>query len=394
MDLLATRSLSEGVSAESADANFHWGDWRWQQRNALTRLDDLLRSFSGVFNADLAARVRSQLLERKLGITPYTLSLIRVDEAGLPLSDDPIWRQLVPDWEPDEQGSVLAYDGESENWELPEEMVTPICQHKYDNRVILRMANVCHAYCQFCYEALRTLEKHTEKGHLRPQDWHDTLAYIDAHPELDEVILSGGEPLMHSDAHLDRYLGDLRALRPNLIIRIHTRALTFNPYRITDELVAVLERHGVNTVGLHVAHPHELTGDFHTAVKRLQRACPILFANIPLLRGINDDYDTLSELCLSLYRAGVQPHYLYHFMPFSPGSEVYRTEISAAVALVARMKRRLSNIAVPEYVLPHKSGKYSVPLDLIGQLPSLEHGPHGESLHFVNWKGQVCTFPE
>lgn len=394
MTLSATQALSGTIPVEVVDGTERWSDWRWQQRNALTSLDDLLQSFPGLANGDLAERVRHHLAERKLGITPYTASLIRRDEADRPLASDPIWRQLVPDWQATEAAAALAYDGESENWELPDEMVTPICQHKYDNRVILRMANACHAYCQFCYEALRTLEKHTDKGSLRRQDWQDTLAYIRSHRELDEVILSGGEPLMHSDAHLDRYLGDLRGLRPELIIRIHTRALTFNPYRITGELVEVLARHEVNTVGLHVAHPRELTRDFRMAVRRLQGACPILFANIPLLRGINDDYETLSELCLSLYRMGVQPHYLYHFMPFSPGSATYRTDISAAVALVARMKRRLSNIAVPEYVLPHKTGKFTVPLDLVGQRPMLDQGPHGEFLHFINWKGQPCTFPE
>lgn len=394
MKLSATQNLSETIPVQAVDTTDRWSDWRWQQRNSLTSLEDLLQSFPGLATGDLAHRVRNNLAERKLGITPYTASLIRTDENNRPLANDPIWRQLVPDWQPVERRHALAYDGESENWELPGEMVTPICQHKYDNRVILRMANVCHAYCQFCYEALRTLEKHTDKGSLRRQDWQDTLAYIGAHRELDEVILSGGEPLMHSDAHLDRYLGDLRALRPDLIIRIHTRALTFNPYRITDELVEILARHEVSTVGLHVAHSQELSGDFRAAVRRLQQACPILFANIPLLRGVNDDYDTLSELCLNLYRLGIQPHYLYHFMPFSPGSETFRTDISAAVTLVARMKRRLSNIAVPEYVLPHKTGKYTVPLDLVGQRPVLDQGPQGEFLHFINWKGEPCTFPE
>lgn len=370
-------------------------DWKWQQRNAVTGIQGLLRYFPALAGEPEALkRIEGHLAERKLGATPYTLGLIRTDEQGRPLRDDPMWRQLIPDWHGSSAAQALEYDGESENWELPNEMVTPICQHKYDNRVILRLANVCHSYCQFCYEALRTLDKQSEKDALRKQDWHATLDYIAAHQELDEVILSGGEPLMHSDRHLDGYLADLRATRPDLILRIHTRALTFNPYRITDELTAILKRHDVTTVGLHVAHPHEITAEFKEAATRLRGAIPILFANIPLLKGVNDDYETLSRLCLTLYRLGIQPHYLYHFMPFSPGSETYRTDISSAVALVARMKRRLSNIAVPEYVLPHKRGKFTVPLDLGAAPPVLHKRADGEFLHFTNWQGQACVFPE
>lgn len=372
----------------------NWSNWKWQQRNAVTKLDELLGYFPGLAQDGWLQRIGQHLENRKLTVTPYTLGLIKVDQHRRPLSDDPFWRQLIPDWDSSPAAQALGYDGESENWELPDEMVTPICQHKYDNRVILRLANVCHAYCQFCYEALRTLEKQTVKSSMRKQDWLDTLDYIRQNPQLDEVILSGGEPLMHSDKHLDGYLGDLRAIRPNLIIRLHTRALTFNPYRITNELVEILGRHDVTAVGLHIVHPREVTEDFLLAAKRLRSVCPILFANIPLLSGINDDYETMSELCLTLYRHGIQPHYLYHFMPFSPGSQAFRTDISDAVALVSRMKRRLSNIAVPEYVLPHKTGKYTVPLDLMSGLPTLERRSEGEYLQYTNWQGQPCTFPE
>jgi lysine 2,3-aminomutase len=388
--VLATRNTQQ-LAVTNLD---NWSDWKWQQRNAVTKLDELLSYFPGLERDGWLQRIGEHLENRKLTVTPYTLGLIKVDEHMRPLADDPFWRQLIPDWNSGPSTQALGYDGESENWELPDEMVTPICQHKYDNRVILRLANVCHAYCQFCYEALRTLEKQTVKSSMRKQDWLDTLDYIRQNPQLDEVILSGGEPLMHSDKHLDGYLGDLRAIRPNLIIRLHTRALTFNPYRITPQLVEILGRHDVTAVGLHIVHPREVTEDFLLAAKRLRSVCPILFANIPLLSGINDDYETMAELCLTLYRHGIQPHYLYHFMPFSPGSQAFRTDISDAVALVSRMKRRLSNIAVPEYVLPHKTGKYTVPLDLVSGQPTLERRSDGEYLQYTNWQGQPCTFPE
>ncbi|MBA1272354.1 KamA family radical SAM protein [Stutzerimonas azotifigens] len=397
MSHVISHPMSNSPSLDDAPIIFstsEWSDWKWQQRNAITSAEDLLHHFPGLQAEPRLNLIREHLQNRKLSVTPYTLDLIRCDENLLPAAGDPVWRQLIPDWHSGATAQPLDYDGESENWEMPGEMVTPICQHKYDNRVIVRLANVCHAYCQFCYEALRTLEKDPVKPSMRRQDWLDTLDYIRDHHELDEVILSGGEPLMHSDKHLDGYLCDLRALRPDLIIRIHTRALTFNPFRITPELVQIFARHNVNAVGLHIAHPNEITGQMLAAVRRLRSSGAMLFANIPLLHGVNDSYETLSQLCLTLYRNGIQPHYLYHFMPFSPGSEAFRTDITAALAIVGRMKRRLSNMAVPEYVLPHKTGKYSVPLDLCKGTPELEVREDGEYLHFVNWQGQRCTFPE
>jgi lysine 2,3-aminomutase len=375
-------------------------DWQWQQRNMLQSADDLLTAFPGLRDTPQLSTIIEHLGTRKLGITPYLASLIETDARACPLPDDPLWRQVAPLWpvlSRDQQspGSAFAYDGTTENWELPGEMVTPICQHKYDNRVLVRTANVCHAYCQFCYEALRTLERDSHKQAFKKSEWQLTLDYLVAHPEVDEVILSGGEPLMLSDRRLDELLASLRAHRPDIIIRLHTRALTFNPYRITDELLTLLEKWQVTAVGLHISHSREITGAFVDATTRLHKAVPVLFANMPLLAGINDNYPQLKTLCMRLYRLGITPHYLYQFMPFSPGAEQFCTPLSRGIALVAQMKRRLSNLAVPEFVLPHRQGKYSVPLDLGKPAARLRLDESGnEFMHFTNWQGAHCVFPQ
>lgn len=375
-------------------------DWQWQQRNMLQSADDLLKAFPGLYGTPQLSNIIQHLGTRKLGITPYLASLIDIDASGCPLPDDPLWRQVAPLWpvHPRDQrfpGSAFAYDGAAENWELPGEMVTPICQHKYDNRVLVRTANICHAYCQFCYEALRTLERHSHKPAFRKSEWQRTLDYLVAHPEVDEVILSGGEPLMLSDHRLNELLASLRAHRPEIIIRLHTRALTFNPYRITDELLALLEKWQVNAVGLHVSHSREISEAFIDAAMRLRKAVPVLFANMPLLAGINDNYPQLKTLCMRLYGLGIVPHYLYQFMPFSPGAEQFSTPLSRGITLVAQMKRRLSNLAIPEFVLPHRQGKYSVPLDLDKPAAHLHRDELGnEFMHFTNWQDARCVFPQ
>lgn len=387
--------IAEGQLAEQLTST-EWTDWRWQQKNAIRSVAELLKVFPDLSDADCQA-IRSNLATRRFQMTPYYASLIRRNVGGnAPLSDDPLWREVAPTWLEQPANDRFSYDGETENWELPAEMATPIAQHKYDDRVIVRLANVCHAYCQFCYEALRTLEKDSLKASFQQKYWDDTIAYIRTTPAVEEVILSGGEPLMHTDEQLGRVLADLRGIGRPLAIRIHTRALTFNPFRITDGVVEVMREYGINAIGLHVTHPNELTPDFKRAVERLRAATPILFANIPLLRGINDDATIIHALGMRLYLLGVARGYLYHFMPHSPGSATFRTPVQTGVDIIRSLKRRVSNLAVPEFVLPHHSGKYTMPLLAQGEAPPVwENDTNGyRVVRFTNWRGELVDYPD
>lgn len=382
------------LTAEINQSSNGWTDWTWQQKNAIRSVDQLLRIFPSI-PQNIGAVIKRNHENRRLQITPYYLQLIRHTSDGLaPLADDPMWRQVVPYWET-EGDTAYKYDSETENWEMPEEMVTPIAQHKYDNRIIIRLANVCHGYCQFCYEALRTLEKHSFKPNFQQKHWDATVNYLSRHAEVEEAILSGGEPLMHDDERLDHVLSDLRNLGRPIIIRIHTRALTFNPFRITDELVEILRHYKLNAIGFHVTHPNEITQEFRDAVERLWRkAAPIMFANIPLLHGINDTVETMHTLCMTLYSIGVIPHYLYHFMPYSPGATEFRTPVRVGVEITRFLKRRISNLAIPEFVLPHQSGKQTMPL-LAENEPPPEWGSDANGnpiVRYVNWRGERVEY--
>ena len=369
--------------------------WRWQQQNAITSIEKVLAVFPGLSEA-ISNIITEHLKSRRLRITPHILKQIRrTEDNSAPLLDDPIWRQLIPFWNTEGE-TAYSYDGHTENWEMPHEMVTSIGQHKYDNRIIVRLSNVCHGYCQFCYESLRTLEKKSDKLPLQPKHWEDTVAYVRNNPAIEEVVLSGGEPLMHSDDMLEQVLADLRGLPRWIAIRIHSRALTFNPFRITDSLIEILKRYNLNSFGVHVAHPQEITPEFREAAKRLQTATPIMFANIPLLRGINDDTKTMHDLCMNLYGLGIIPHYLYHFMPHSPGSQEFRTSVKKGVDIIASLKRRISNLAVPEFVLPHHTGKHTVPLLRENEEP-FSYGVDDRGNAFVrytNWEGNLIEYPD
>lgn len=377
----------------SINSSVQWQDWRWQQKNAI-RDEYSLRVACGGWSEETSAHIEHNLQDRKMQITPYYVDLINRSLTGGEVMDHPLWRQVVPYWGEQVSGD---YDGTSENWELSHEMKTPICQHKYDNRVILRMTNTCNAYCQFCFEALRTLQVDTAKANASTDSFKESLAYIRANPAIEEVILSGGDPLMLADRKLEENLAALRGISDELLIRIHSRALSFNPFRVTDALVAMLEKYNVNAFGVHVCHPLELSTEFAAAVKRIQSAVPIVFSNMPLLRGVNDDEATLHKLFIDLYRLGVKPYYLYHFMPFSPGASQYKASIPHAIDIMNRLKRRVSNIALPEYVLPHAQGKFTVPLldlEKPEDLPYFDVVGGQRYYCFRNWEGHWCRWQD
>jgi lysine 2,3-aminomutase len=145
---------------------------------------------------------------------------------------------------------------------------------------------------------------------------------------------------------------------------------------------------------LHVTHPNEVTEDFSAAVKRLSSAVPILFANMPLLRGINDSTETIHELGMRLYTVGVVPHYLYHFMPYSPGAAQFRTPVWTGVEIIRNLKRHISDLAVPEFVLPHQSGKHTMPLLAEDEEPPRRgEDESGHSVvRYTNWRGEVVDY--
>ncbi|MGV3345870.1 KamA family radical SAM protein [Enterobacteriaceae bacterium LUAb1] len=365
----------------------NWQDWKWQQKNAY-RDEVSLREACGGWSDTISKKISNNLLDKKIQITPYYLSRILATSPSDSVIDNPLWKQVVPFWQ-EEAGR--GYDGTSENWELHHEMKTPVCQHKYDNRVILRMVNTCNSFCQFCFEALRTLKVNTEKSNAGRRSFQDSLEYIHNTPAIEEVILSGGDPLMLTDAKLEESLAAIREARPDVLIRIHSRALTFNPFRITERLVAALKKYHVNAFGVHVCHYLEISHEFTAAVKKIQSAVPIVFSNMPFLRGINDSESVLHKLFIELYRTGVKPYYLYHFMPYSPGSAVYQASVKDAINIMSRLKRRISNIAMPEYVLPHEKGKFTVPLADSDKAEFIQK--EGKRYYqFVNWQGERCEW--
>jgi lysine 2,3-aminomutase len=379
-----------------------WKNWKWQQKNAIRNVKQLSDYFSKI-DQSYFDRFFEKSKDLKFQITPYMLSQIPRNISKKDLEKNPWFLQFFPIGEIYRRGPD-AYDG-TENWDLKEEFPTSNIHHKYTNRVLVRFRN-CLAYCNFCFEALGTLEKNPKPEKIfKWSDWQKSLDYISKRPEVEEVILSGGEPLLLSDEMLEKVLKDISEITYNgkpkvKFKRIHTRALTHNPYRITDKLVKIFKKYRINEIAFDVAHPSEITPDFREAVYKIREGMgkfsPILATHTPLVRNLNADTKILWELFSKLYELNIKPYYLIHSFPHTPFADQQRVSVKDGVRIMNKLKRHKSNIAVPEYIIAHYNGKITVPLEINGT-PEFQYKKDKDGnpiVKFLNWKKNWVTYPD
>lgn len=369
-----------------------WEDWKWQNRNSITSYEQLSKEFPD----DDSIRKRLENWENRnlrISITPYLLAqILREFENGN--MNGPIWNQHFPYFEEENYSSFDEYSPSHENWEETGEMITDVCQWKYDNRAIIYSIDSCFSYCTFCLRSLQSDAKEEKHGGFSL--WKETLAEIAKRPEIEEVIISGGDPLMYSNAKLKRIFSSLRELKNIKAISLNTRSLTHNPYRLDNELMDIFREYRLTKLGVHVNHASEITADFLEGIKRLhqENGRTLLLAQTVLIKGVNDNVDALRELFMKLYTSGIKPYYLFHNMPNIPGARFQRTSVKKGVDLILSIKRAISNPAMPEYIIAHNSGKKTVPLDLQGS-ENFEYTVNESGypvIRFKNWKGKFVEY--
>jgi lysine 2,3-aminomutase len=285
-----------------------------------------------------------------IAITPSMLALI---DRGDPA--DPIARQFVP--------SV------AETEVAPEELADPIGDearspvkgivHRYPDRVLLKPLHACPVYCRFCFRR----EKVGPGGEaLSGVELEAALAYIRARPEIWEVILTGGDPLMLAPRRLGELVGALDAIGHVGVLRIHSRVPIVDPARVTDELLAALKPgRAALWFAVHCNHPRELAPETRKALARLADAGIPLLGQTVLLAGVNDDVETLDALMRALVTARVKPYYLHH-PDLVRGTGHFRVSIERGQALMKALRSRLSGLAQPTYVLDVPGGHGKVPI--------------------------------
>jgi lysine 2,3-aminomutase len=305
-----------------------------------------------------------------VAITPEIAALI--DRSN---PDDPIARQFVPDiaeliTTPDERADPIGDDAHS-----PVEGVV----HRYPDRVLLKLVNVCAVYCRFCF---RREMVGPGKQTLSPDKLDAALDYIAAHPEIWEVILTGGDPLVLSARRLGDVIKRIAAINHVKIVRLHTRLPIVSPDKITPSLVRALKSRGVTTyVALHANHPRELTTAVRAACARIVDAGIPMVSQSVLLRGINDDAATLEALMRGFVETRIKPYYLHHG-DLAPGTSRFRTTIKEGQALMRALRGRVSGLAQPVYVLDIPGGHGKVPvgpgyIDMCGEAGAMVEDING-----------------
>jgi lysine 2,3-aminomutase len=292
--------------------------------------------------ADVAARYA-------VAVTPAMADLIDRDDPH-----DPIARQFVPDVrelqrQPEERADPIA-----DNPFSPVEGVV----HRYPDRVLLKVVNACAVYCRFCF---RREMIGPGRGGLSPKALTAAFDYIAGHPDIWEVILSGGDPLVVSARRIGDVVKRLAAISHVKVIRVHTRMPVVAPRRISAALVRALRTNKATFVVLHANHPRELTGEARAACARLIDAGIPMLSQSVLLRGVNDDVETLGALMRALVECRIKPYYLHH-ADLAPGTADLRTTIADGQALMRGLRGRFSGLCQPTYVLDIPDGHGKSPI--------------------------------
>jgi lysine 2,3-aminomutase len=329
-------------------SNAEWQDWRWQLKHRFRTESDLRRILSLSENEALALGSVSFALP--VAITPYYASLLDPNDP-----EQPLRRTVVPTCQeflrsPGEEADPLHEEGHT---------VRPGLVHRYPDRVLFLLTDHCSVFCRYCTRS-RLVGKDSETS-LSHRTWQAALDYISEHPEVRDVLLSGGDPLTLPEKELDWLLSRLRAIPHVELIRIGTKVPIVLPQRVTPELTSMLSNYHPLWISVHVTHPDELTEDSTEALTRLANAGIPLGSQTVLLRGINDAPETLRQLMHGLVRRRVKPYYLYQCDPIL-GSSHFRTKVKRGLELIGSLRGHTTGYAVPTYVIDAPGGGGKVPL--------------------------------
>jgi lysine 2,3-aminomutase len=324
------------------------GYWQREVRQAVTTLAGLEEALT-LTAAERAGVERALAGGLPLAITPYYLSLCDPEDPRCPVRI-----QCVPNISEAEikRGDLRDPLGEEEH-EVARHLV-----QRYPDRALLLVTDRCSVYCRFCTRSRMV----GAGGGVRSQrELAPALEYLRAHPEVRDVIVSGGDPLVMSDARLEALLGELAAIEHLVTVRIASRTPVTLPQRITDALCRTLRTHPAPWLMTHFNHPKELTPLAREACARLaDHGIPVMNQTV-LLRGVNDDVATLDALFRGLVRSRVRPYYLLQADPVR-GTSHLRTPLSKGIELIGQLQGRLSGIALPKFIVDTPGGKGKVPV--------------------------------
>ena len=350
-----------------------WFDWRWQLRNRIRTPEDLCACFPQLANGGYIAEASARF---PLALTPYYASLIQTPDAS-----DPIFQMAIPQLAELTDRSFLIEDPLAEDHDMP----VPGLIHRYRDRALLIATSTCSVYCRHC---TRKRVAGFREGVIGPEELDQAVRYLGEHPEIRDVIVSGGDPLTLGTETLERILARLREVESVEVIRIGTRAPVVLPMRITTELVQMLRRYHPLYINTHFNHPAELTAEAAEACRRMADAGIPLGNQTVLLRGVNDSPQVLETLFRGLLRNRVRPYYLFQ-CDLVRGVEHFRTPISRGIEIMEYLRGRVSGMAIPTFVVDAPNGGGKIPL-----LPNYLVSMSPTHTVLRNFEGMLVSYPE
>ncbi|MBI3416818.1 MAG: KamA family radical SAM protein [Verrucomicrobia bacterium] len=367
------RSAGRGFWADVAESD--WNDWHWQLKNRITSLERLQRLMPTLTPEEIAG---TQLANKKLAmaITPYFFNLI--DAA---VEHCPIRRQVIPRIEETHTASWEMSDPCGEDSHSP----VPGLVHRYPDRVLFLVTDRCAAYCRYC---TRSRLVSNASGYDFHPEFDRQIDYIRQHPEIRDVLLSGGDPLLFNDERLENLLSRLRAIPHVEFLRIGTRIPIFLPQRITPELCAMLKQFHPLFLSIHTNHPRELTTEVRAALGRLADAGIPLGNQSVLLKHVNDDAEVMKALTHKLLMCRVKPYYIYQ-CDLIAGSAHLRASVRKGIEIMQALRGHTTGYAVPQFVIDAPGGGGKVPVN-----PEYVLSHNADRVVIRNFEGKIFEYIE
>jgi lysine 2,3-aminomutase len=352
-----------------------WFDWKWQLRRRVKDLATLERLLS--LSADERAAMEQIGGSLPVGITPYYASLLDPDDPS-----DPLRRTMVPVTTEFTLGVGESHDPLDEDGSSPVEGLV----HRYPDRVLFLVTSFCAVYCRYCTRS--RLVGQTGEYHFNTRQFEAAADYIRRHSGIRDVLLSGGDPLTINDDKLEWMLRTIRQIPHVEFLRIGTKVPASLPQRITPDFIRMLRQFHPLWMSIHFTHPAELTPEVRQACERLADAGIPLGSQTVLMKGINDDVDTMKRLMHGLLKVRVRPYYIYQCDPIA-GSSHFRTPVETGLRIIEGLRGHTTGYAVPSFVIDAPGGGGKIPL-----VPDYFLGRDGDDVLLRNFEGRIFRYPD
>lgn len=351
-----------------------WDDWRWQLRHRVTRAEPLKLILN--LSPEEIEAIEASKGRMATAITPYFAKLMDRND-----SNCPIRRQAIPTMAEFHLSPADLFDPCAEDENSPVHGLV----HRYPDRVLLLVTDKCAVYCRYCTR--RRMVGSSEKC-ITPQELDEAVAYIQATKKVRDVLISGGDPLLFEDDHLESIIAKVRKVPHVEIIRIGTRVPVTLPQRITPSLTAMLKKYHPLWISIHFSHPKEITKETRRACAMLSEAGIPLGSQTVLLRGINDRPVVMKRLMHELLKIRVRPYYIYQ-CDLAMGTEHFRTPIAVGINIIEKLRGHTTGYAVPSFVIDAPGGGGKIPVG-----PTYMISQDKGKMVLRNYQGKVFEYQE